>query len=205
MLAALLDLLVPPRCPICIGPLDGDAAGLCDRCAGLMLAVRLPIEPPLASREAAAWFQGPLRQAVHGLKFQNEPWRGRALGFAAATLAPPRAPFDLIVPVPLSRERLRERGYNQALLIARGVSRATQAPMRQSSLTRHLHGEAQSSKGRDARRDILGAYRARSVAGLRVLLVDDVTTTGATAIACAAALLESGAQSVASWSVAAAP
>jgi ComF family protein len=170
-----------------------------------MLPVRLPIEPPLAAREAAAWFQGPLRHAIHGLKFQNEPWRGRALGFAAATLAPPAVAFDLIVPVPLSRERLRERGYNQALLIARGVSRATATPMRQSSLARHLHGEAQSSKGRDARRDILGAYAARSVAGRRVLLVDDVTTTGATALACAAALLESGAQSVASWSVAAAP
>ena len=125
MLQALLDLLVPPRCPICSGPLDGDAAGLCDRCAALMLPVRLPTEPPLAAREAAAWFQGPLRHAIHGLKFQNEPWRGRALGFAAATLAPPAAAFDLIVPVPLSRERLRERGYNQALLIARGVSRAT--------------------------------------------------------------------------------
>jgi ComF family protein len=205
MLYALLDLLVPPRCPICSGPLDGEDAGLCDRCAGLMLPVRLPTEPPLASREAAAWFQGGLRHAIHGLKFQNEPWRGRALGFAAATLAPPRAAFDLIVPVPLSRERLRERGYNQALLIARGVSRATATPMRQSSLARHLHGEAQSSKGRDARRDILGAYAARSVVGRRVLLVDDVTTTGATAIACAAALMESGAQSVASWSIAAAP
>jgi ComF family protein len=205
MLYALLDLLVPQRCPICSGPLDTDAAGLCDRCAALMLPVRLPTEPPLAAREAAAWFQGPLRHAIHGLKFQNEPWRGRALGFAAATLAPPAAAFDLIVPVPLSRERLRERGYNQALLIARGVSRALATPMRQTSLARHLHGEAQSSKGRDARRDILGAYAARSVEGRRVLLVDDVTTTGATALACAAALMESGAQSVASWSVAAAP
>ena len=109
MLYALLDLLVPPRCPICSGPLDTDAAGLCDRCAALMLPVRLPTEPPLAAREAAAWFQGPLRHAIHGLKFQNEPWRGRALGFAAATLAPPAAAFDLIVPVPLSRERWHPR------------------------------------------------------------------------------------------------
>lgn len=205
MLTALLDLFVPPRCPICSAPLAGEAAGLCDRCAESLIPVRLTSEPPIASREAAAWFSGQLRNAIHGLKFQNEPWRGRALGFAAATLVPPTQPFDLIVPVPLSRQRLTERGYNQALLIARGVSKACRTPLKQRALKRVVHGEAQSSKGRDARRDILGAYRATGVAGRRVLLVDDVTTTGATALACATALIEAGATSVACWSLAAAP
>lgn len=205
MLSPLLDLFVPPRCPICSAPLRGASTGLCDDCAEAFTPLQLSCEPPLASREAATWFVGPIRNAVHGLKFENEPWRGRALGLAAATLVPPRAPFDLIVPVPLSAERLRERGYNQALLIARGVARATDTPLRHRVLRRVVHGEAQSSKGRDARRDILGSYRAGPVDGRRILLVDDVTTTGATALACASALFERGATCVACWSLAAAP
>lgn len=205
MLGALLDLFVPPRCPICNTPLRGDSAGLCVDCADIFMLLQLSSEPPLASREAATWFVGPIRNAIHGLKFQNEPWRGRALGFAAATLAPPCDPFDLIVPVPLSAERLRERGYNQALLIARGVAQATRTPLGHRVLRRVVHGEAQSSKGRDARRDIFGSYTAMDVSGRHILLVDDVTTTGATALACAAALSEQGATSVACWSLAAAP
>lgn len=205
MLRALLDLLVPPCCPICRQPVPASDTGLCDDCAPLLRRLILPAAPPLQTRCAAGWFHGPLREAIHRLKFDNEPWRGAALGRAAASLLPADDALDCIVAVPLSNARLRERGYNQAHLIARGVAGATGRPLRSGLLRRTRHDEAQSSKGRDARRDIRGAYTAAAVEGLRILLVDDVTTTGETAVACAEALIAGGADRVVAWSLAAAP
>ena len=205
MLRALLDLFAPPCCPICRLPLFQEEAGLCPDCSHLLRDITLPASPPLSRRVAAGWFHGPLRNAVHRLKFDNEPWRGASLGYAAARSISPGEDFDCIVPVPLSARRLRERGYNQAHLIARGVARATGRPLRAGLLQRLRHDDPQSSKGRDARRDIRGAYAASPVTGLRILLVDDVTTTGETSLACAEPLLERGAATVAAWSLAAAP
>jgi ComF family protein len=115
-----------------------------------------------------------------------------------------RTPLDRatrILPIPLHPLRLRERGFNQAAVLGRSLSRLTSLPFDEWSLVRHLHTERHRA-GMDARarrESVAGAFaveRPRLVAGERVLLVDDVYTTGATASACAQALMEAGALEV---------
>jgi competence protein ComFC len=115
-----------------------------------------------------------------------------------------RAPLDaaaLAVPVPLHPRRERERGFNQAALLARALCARTGLPCDEWSLARTAHTEQhRAGMDRQARREtVRGAFRVarpRLVEGQRVLLVDDVFTTGATASACASALLASGAREV---------
>lgn len=106
--------------------------------------------------------------------------------------------FDLLVPVPLHPSRLRERGYNQALLLAREVSTASGRPVAEP-LSRRFATKPQWNLGRSARRaNLSGSFAAArgSMKGLRVLLVDDVCTTSATLEECAKALRRAGAASV---------
>jgi ComF family protein len=115
-----------------------------------------------------------------------------------------RAPLDgatRILPIPLHPLRLRERGFNQAAVLGRALARLNALPFDEWSLARCLHTERHRA-GMDARarrESVAGAFkvlRPRLVAGERVLLVDDVYTTGATASACALALLDAGALEV---------
>jgi ComF family protein len=109
-------------------------------------------------------------------------------------------PVDLIVPVPLSGLRKRTRGYNQAELLARSLAAELGVPAQPRSLVRKQHTppQARSADAESRRRNVAGAFACReaSLAGRRVLLVDDVTTTGATLGACATALKLAGATSV---------
>ena len=109
---------------------------------------------------------------------------------------------DALVPVPLHPRRLRERGYNQAELLAQQMGRRLGVPVAARSLVRVRNTPAQArSENRETRRaNVAAAFRAKDAFdGRRVLLVDDVCTTGATLEACAAALREAGAQEV--WGV----
>jgi ComF family protein len=107
---------------------------------------------------------------------------------------------DVIVPVPLSGWRRRTRGYNQSEALARALARELGLPLAPRALSRRKHAppQARSATAEERRRNVEGAFAARAepVAGRRVLLLDDVTTTGATLRACAAALKEAGARSV---------
>jgi ComF family protein len=114
--------------------------------------------------------------------------------------AVPPDPHDVVVPVPLSGLRKRTRGYNQAELLAKGVASGLGLPLQRDAVarTRHTAPQARSTDAEARRRNVEGAFMCRPqvVAGRRVLLLDDVTTTGATLAACAAALKEQGAASV---------
>ena len=103
------------------------------------------------------------------------------------------AAADMLVPVPLSRRKLMERGYNQALMIAQGMAEQSGLPVREI-LSRHDRLKNQASLGADERRDnaedIYEAHIAEADRGKHILLVDDVMTTGATLIACTRALLK---------------
>jgi ComF family protein len=150
---------------------------------------------------ACGLYEGALRAAVLGLK--REPFvSARVAGLLAA--AREREPLDsatLVVPVPLHAERERERGFNQAAVLARALSKRAGLRLDEWSLARVAHTErhraGMDSRGR--RETVEGAFRVvrpRLVRGERVLLVDDVFTTGATASACAAALKGAGAREV---------
>jgi len=118
--------------------------------------------------------------------------------YAAAHL--PVEEYDRIIPVPLHRKRLRERGFNQSLLLARALSRNFSLKLDFSSLQRRIHTQPQISLGKEDRaanvRNAFEVLRKADIADSRILLVDDVYTTGSTVRECARVLLESGAQSV---------
>jgi len=112
----------------------------------------------------------------------------------------PVGEYDRIIPVPLHRKRLRERGFNQSLLLARALSRNFSLKLDFSSLQRRIHTQPQISLGKEDRaanvRNAFEVLRKADIADSRILLVDDVYTTGSTVRECARVLLESGAQSV---------
>jgi ComF family protein len=150
---------------------------------------------------ACGLYEGALRAAVLGLK--REPHVGaRLLGLFRAAAA--RGPLDsatVVVPVPLHPERERERGFNQAALLGRGLAGRAGLPLDERSLARVTHtARHRAGMDRRARRetveDAFRVVRPRLVEGQRVLLVDDVFTTGATASACARALRDAGAAEV---------
>ncbi len=146
---------------------------------------------------------GPVGQAVYALKYHNLRALAPALGgLMASCVQAEGLGGDALVPVPLHPRRLRERGYNQAELLAKRMGRLLGAPVAPRGLARVRYTPAQArTENREARQaNVAAAFRARdSFDGQRVLLVDDVCTTGATLEACAAALREAGAQEV--WGV----
>ncbi len=215
---ALLDLVFPPRCPGCRELFDGRgpfcpkcletctdlAARRCERCGepevdGLCAHCRS--EPP-AFEEACVPFLygGALAEAVHRFKYEDCPHYAGPLAELALEAA--RASLEwctLVTPASLHPKRLRGRGYDQALLLARALARKGGRPVAPRALRRVRDTAPQVGRGRAAREENLrGAFCAESakVRGERVLLVDDVLTTGATAHAAALALRESGAAEV---------
>lgn len=214
---SLLDLLFPPRCVGCgtvgsalcaecratmrtPGPLicdrcgrvmPGDASGMCAACrAGYGLAA-------LTSIRAAAIHEGAARVAVIALKYRRQRRLAEPLGdVLAAAVARLDVRPDVIVPVPLHASRRRERGYNQAELLARRCARQLGLPCEPELLVRARATPPQVGlSGAERRVNVAGAFRvaaperAASLAGKRVLLIDDVATTGSTLDAAASALV----------------
>lgn len=191
----------------------------CTRCA-----LALPAGPSVCGsclHEPPAYDQAlclgdyafPWDRLVTRLKFHDQPELASLLAehlFGRAA-AEGRALPDVFVPVPLSAARLAERGYDQAWELARALARRTGRPARAQALQRRFDGSRQSSLPRAQRlSNLRGAFavgdaQRSQVAGLRVGLVDDVLTTGATAHAAASALREAGARAVDLWVVARTP
>ncbi len=157
---------------------------------------------------SAGVFGGPLREAVHKLKYEGDLPLARPLArlLAAAiagSLDEEQLLETVIVPVPLHRRREKARGYNQSARLANELARLTGLPVA-PYLARVRHTESQVGKSADARRvNVDGAFQwAGGTLPRRVLLVDDVCTTGATLLACASALREAGTLSVRAATVA---
>lgn len=153
------------------------------------------------SARACGSYEGALRASV--LELKRQPHVAARLAHLLFT-AQQRAPLNtanLIIPVPLHPERERERGFNQAVLLARELARLSHLPLDEHSVVRRIHTERHRA-GMDARarrESVAAAFAVRHpklVADQRVLLVDDVFTTGATVSACAAALRDAGAEDV---------
>ncbi len=216
-LSALLGLLFPPRCvvcqrvgdwicPECLPAFPHLQEPLCARCSapvqeGTALCVGCQREPlRLGGGRSVAPFRGPARAAIHLLKYRHALSLAEPLGtLMARRWAARGAPVDLVVPVPLHPARFRARGYNQAALLAWAVGRRLGLPVDEGALLKVRATKAQMALGLEERRaNVQGAFIAREerVGGQRVLLVDDVCTTGATLEACADALRAGGAREV---------
>jgi ComF family protein len=150
---------------------------------------------------AVGIYEGALRASV--LRLKREPHVGARLArlLCEARKRPPLDGATRVVPVPLHAERERERGFNQAAAIARVIAKRSGLMLDEWSLARATHTERHRA-GMDARarretvEDAFKVMRPRLIAGARILLVDDVLTTGSTVSACAAALKEAGALNV---------
>lgn len=190
-----LSPAAPPRCPRCWRP--GPDAGPCLHCQFA--------SPAFDGLRAAFVYTGTARELVHALKYRGTT----ALATPMASLLAEAVgryglAADLVVPVPLSGLRRRTRGFNQAEALARALGSELRLPVRPRAVERRRHTppQARSADVEERRRNVAGAFVSRepSIVGQRVLLVDDVTTTGATLAACAGALKEAGAGSV--WGLA---
>ncbi len=194
------ERLRPPWCPSCGMPSPGGA--VCDRCR------QHPLR--LSALRSWAFFSGSVRQALHRVKYRGD------LPLAEALTVPMLETYrthldwsvDVVIPVPLSRQRRQARGYNQAALFALPFALALGASYRPAALRRVRHTQSQVNLSwQERQQNVSGAFAASAsaVAGRSVLLVDDVVTTGATLNACASALLSAGAQTVYAFTAARAP
>jgi ComF family protein len=146
---------------------------------------------------AAGSFESPLREAIHALKYRAAPALAEPLGSLVAVRLAGQA-VDLVVPVPSHRRRVRQRGWDHARLLAEAVARELAVPVDPKLLCRTRSTRPQVGLAPWARQaNVAGAFAARcALTAGRVVLVDDVLTTGATASACATALLTAGARQV---------
>lgn len=206
----VLDFVSPRLCAVCGSRLSVTEHALCSACClrlprtGFCLR---PYDNPVAQafwgqadvERAASFFyfepHSEVSRMIYSLKYKGRPDIGVALGRLAAGEFMAAGFFDgvdVIVPVPLARKRLRERGYNQSAEVATGVSSLTGIPVDERSVCRKAFKTSQTKLGRWERLgNVSGLFEVRRqerLLGKHVLLVDDVFTTGATVMACASAV-----------------
>ena len=232
LLNRLIDIIYPPRCPICMkffrnsGSTNHDIS-FCRSCYGDFRRITSPLCPvcgtPFASKaqddhlcenclrkrpfyEATGTpylYEGTIMTAIHQFKYGEKSFLGDPLGTLLARFAEewvPRSGNLLTMPVPLHPKRLRQRGFNQSLLLARHVARRLDTELDFLSLRRVRYTPPQMGLKKEERRKnvrrAFGLQKAEVVEGKTVLLVDDVATTGNTLSECARVLKKAGCDKV---------
>lgn len=213
-LEALADLFYPQWCVGCDGrasdllcspcfeslPWTGSPA--CERC-GLPTASETPacgackfVDFAFTTARAPLRYEGVGKKIVHALKYRGYTTVVERLAAPLLAEAADGERFDAVVPVPLHRARLRRRGFNQAALLARGLAGRINTPVSDTlQVVRSTRDQVELSAA-ERRQNVAGAFSAGTRTRGKILLVDDVFTTGATTSACAAALLDAGAAEV---------
>ena len=213
-LAALADLFYPERCVgcerrasdvlcrTCFEALPGVGSPVCGRC-GLPTAFVTfvcqeckNVDFGFESARAPLKYEGVGKKIVHALKYRGYKRVVERLATPLMLLVLDDGRFDAVVPVPLHRSRLRKRGFNQAELLARGVAEKMKATVSDTlEVVRSTRDQVELSAAQ-RRANVAGAYSATESLRGKILLVDDVFTTGATMSACAATLIRAGAEEV---------
>ena len=200
----LLNLLFPPKCVLCAGILEKNELDLCHscrtdspECAGTHKNFSF-----LDSWVAVWYYKGYIRKSIHRFKFRNARHYAAAYGRQLAMRIETEYPdgFDVLTWVPISALRRFTRGYDQVELLAEAVGKELgMVPLATLKKIRHNRSQSGITGFAKRRANVLGVYRvenAQQIQGKRILLLDDVITTGATAGECARMLLTAGAKEV---------
>jgi ComF family protein len=231
----VLDFILPTACSFCNDPVgDSNIPFFCSTCWADFTLIHGPVcpccgrpfdspetlthspehmclacmrEPPLFDQAlSVGYFEGSLREAVHQFKYRPCRTLGAPLGDWMAANVRLVTDIDIVMPVPLHESRLRERGFNQALLLAHRMSEAHHIPFSCDNLCRKRPTRPQVElSGVERIRNVIGAFALRqpeAVVDRRVVLVDDVYTTGATMNECASILKQAGAAHVTAFTLA---
>jgi len=220
LLQRYLDMLFPVHCagcqkighvlcPACIAQIQPLPSPICDFC-GVPLSTYGVCKncqyrrPKLSGQRAVSLYQEPLRGCIHGLKYDGNMRLAIPLGLLLAqAYRYYDMQADMLIPVPLHSERQKQRGFNHASLLAEACSANTGVPMHDNILVRLRATVAQVDlHPRERYQNVAGAFACSSesarsmLKGHRILIIDDVSTTGATLEACATPLFEAGAKEV---------
>lgn len=219
---SFLDLLFPPACLLCKGSLL--THGICDACSGSFEIVQPPFcthcgspfisdagdshlcgrcikkKPPFDIAASVYIYKGELSRAVRLLKYSRKSLLGPQLGAFMSSHLALNQPYDLVIAVPLHIGRLRERGFNQSQLLAEGLGKNLSLSVDPYILKRVRPTGCQAGMSHKERqvnvRDAFCLRRGGDVTGKRILLIDDVYTTGATVKECSTVLKKAGASLV---------
>ena len=210
----VLDVLYPVRAQ-CLGCGDDqgcDGPFLCEVCVRMMRPVNIIArrdewtEQGLEYAAFSFYYERPVKGLIRSFKFKHVRILSDLLAQSLIDTAERRdiGPFDMVIPVPLHPSRKRERGYNQSELLARPLAEACGAELRTDVLVRKKNTRQQSKLRVEKRGENLKSAfsAAQDLSGKRILLVDDVVTTGSTLCACAEALREAGAENIAAIALA---
>jgi ComF family protein len=229
MVSGLADILFPPRCITCeVSPEEGEQAPFCSECLAKVRFIRPPLctccglqftgtggvnrlcgnciskKPFFSTARALGIYDTILLETIHLFKYSGKILIGELMGTVMAeyrydSLSIPE--FSLIIPVPLHPKKLRDRGFNQSLVLGKQISKKFSIPLDFGVLKRRIDTKPQVNLGKSERvKNVKGAFMVKEkerIEGEKVLLVDDVYTTGSTVNECARMLREAKASDVA--------
>ena len=203
----VLDLISPRLCVVCGQRLTVSEEIICSKCNLHLPRTGFQQDPYENEMAKLFWHQIPIERAtalfyyeahsetaniLYELKYKSHPEIGEVMGRLVAKELQPSGFFDGIdgiVPIPLAKKRQRQRGYNQSLEIARGISEITNLPIYNKVVRRNVFEGSQTNKGRWERNEnvekVFEMTDETAIHGKHLLIIDDVVTTGATVIACA--------------------
>ena len=198
--------LAPPLCPLCGSPYTDKTSEshLCQAC--------LLSPPPFTAARFVASYEGVMQDALHRFKYGGDTHVGEALGEIMASFAWPLfeiRDYSMIIPVPLHVKKLRERGFNQALILSKVIAKHHRLKLDYLSLRRTKFTQPQTALGKKARQtNVIGVFdvaHPENLKGEKVILIDDVYTTGSTLMECARTLKKAGVATIAVLTMARTP